>query len=373
MDVTRFLAAFSAAAGAVLLAGCPASRPAPAPPPAAVTNATDKASAVPVRADATGFPIRPPPAARPVEVHTPAAGPGPAPAAWREGVTEVLGRCKTLEDVRRELRVLAAERPGEIAELARVLLGDDPLAAREAARALGRAGTPDAFIALIGLSHAVAAGPLRRDVLDAIAGIANRQSAELLHEALRVGDDEQVERMSQIALAGMMDPDMLKGTVERYRAASSPDERGALLGVIQQVRNPDLVDTFIGLGNPEGDASCAGPLGRSVVDTLGAIGTARAVGNLLARIRQNADAGIESTVIEKALARTVNRDALPVLAAAAGNPSNPSEARAAAMEALGNYTSAEVGEIVRRGMGDADPPVREAARRALNRLQGLEN
>lgn len=43
------------------------------------------------------------------------------------------------------------------------------------------------------------------------------------------------------------------------------------------------------------------------------------------------------------------------------------------MEALGNFAPAEVGEIVRRGTGDADPPVREAARRALNRMQGLDN
>lgn len=296
-----------------------------------------------------------------------------AGTTWRDGVTNILARCTTLDDVRDRLLAFAAARPGEIAEFARILLGDDALAAREAARALGRIGSPGAFIALVGLSHAVPEGPLRREVLDAIAGISNIQSAEILTEVLLVSDDAQLALMSQIALAGMMDPARLAGIGDAVRGATTPEEQRALLGVIQQIRNPQLVEALIGLDGAADDAACEGPLGRSVVDTLGAIGTARATEELLSRIQRNAAGGAGTDVIRRAVARTVNPAALPALAAAAQNPVLAPETRAAAFDALGNFGTPEVGDVLQRGAGDPVDAVRKSAARSLLRTRGVRD
>lgn len=300
--------------------------------------------------------------------HAPSGG----DSAWRQDVTAILRDGKTMTDVRSRLLAMAQRSPDKIAEFSRALLGDDDLAAREAAHALGRTGSPDAFVALVGLYHAVPEGPLRREVLDAIAGITNLQSADLLTEVLTVSDDAQIARMSQIALAGMMDANLLKGTVERYGTSASPDEQQAILGVIQQIRNPALTRDLLDLARTRATGDCAEPLARSIVDALGAMGTAGATVELLSHIQRNATAGVDSDVIRRALARTVNPDALPLLMTAARDTSLASETRSAAMTALGNYRTAEAGLVVRGGFADADPLVREAARRATARLQGLE-
>lgn len=267
---------------------------------------------------------------------------------------------------------MARRSPDRIAEYARDLLGDDDLAAREAARALGRTGSPDAFMALVGLYHAVPDGPLRREVLDAIAGISNVQSADLLTEVLTASDDAQIVRMSQLALAGMMDAEMLRSTVDRYVKSASPDEQQSILGVIQQIRNPALAGALLELARARAIGDCSEPLARSIVDTLGATGTADATVELLSHIQRNAASGVDSDVVRRALARTVNPDALPLLLTASRDTTLAPETRSAAMAALGNYRTPEVDLVVRGGFADPEPMVRDAARRATARLQGLE-
>jgi HEAT repeat protein len=355
-----------------------ATPPVSAEKPSVATPTTDPStSSEPQKEAAKSTTQAPAPDALPAKTTSSANFPQPARSVAPDvprNPTEIADMLKRTGDKSAALALIrqyATNNPQSFGDMSALLKSPDSDAAALGAEGLAALGTKEAATELITAIQGAQPGNTKRQLTAALANFSNPEAADLFMALVGSSQDRELASAIQRALGNSASGTVLSQVVQRYQSSNSPDERENLVASIRHMQSPGCVEGLVAILNEQKVVSSTDPLGLAAADTLGIIGTTNAVSYLFGHLN-NLRPGDTSPVYD-AIGRVSNPESLPILASVAYGQAAGSSlyARMSAVQALGNFNSSQVAQVLNWVIqNDPNAGIKEAARVALQNSAG---
>ncbi len=207
-------------------------------------------------------------------------------------------------------------------------------------------------------------GPEKQQLAGEIAALRDRDAIPVLLDWAVISPDRALLRAALDSLGPLADAATIADIERRFGAAFRADDRYRLAKIIRNITNPEATPALIALAEkPDAPPQ----LSVAATEALATIGSPVAVSTLLGRLAV-ADPD-DTSRLRTAISRIDQPAAVSALRfAALGNKDTPSdEVRAAAVQALANFSDDETRQVLVQLSADAAPGVRTAATEILSR------